>query len=136
MAAQNICFFLKYGVCKYLETCGNYYEKEICEKLNCEIRICNLRHPKVCRFFRDLGVCKFSEWCKFSHKVSNKAVKNDKVKELEEKLKNVEVALEKKKEDVLQLEEAKLEESNEKVLKLEAEIKDLHFKFSQKEQTM
>ena len=117
----------------------------LCEKLNCEIKICNLRHPKVCRFFRDLGVCKFSEWCKFSHKVSNKAVKNDKVKKLEEKLKNVEVALEKKKEDVLQLEEvkeklvtveAKLEESNVKVLKLEAEIKDLHFKFSQKQQTL
>ena len=145
MAAQNICFFHKYGFCKYLETCRNYHENEICEKLNCEIRICKLRHPKVCRFYRDLGFCKFSEWCKFSHKVSNKAVKNDKVKEIESKLKILEENLEKNKEDVLQLEEVKeklvtvevkLEKSNEKVLKLEAEIKDINLKFSQKEQTL
>ena len=69
MAAHNICFYNKYGFCKYLETCRKYHENKKCDKFNCEIRECDLRHPKVCKFFRDLGFCKFSEWCKFSHKI-------------------------------------------------------------------
>ena len=88
MAAQNICFFNKYGFCKYSERCRQYHEIRICEKLDCEIRECHLRHPKVCKFYRDLGFCKFSEWCKFSHKV-NKIDKDDIITKLEEKVKNL-----------------------------------------------
>ena len=122
MATQNICFFDKYGFCKNLENCRNYHENKKCEKLNCEIRDCQLRHPKICKFFRDYGFCKFSEWCRFSHEVVKDASENDsEVKKLEEKLNTVEIELKK---------------NSEKVLKLESEIKDMHLKLSEKEQNV
>ena len=108
MATQNICFFNKYGFCKYLENCRNYHENKKCEKSNCEIRECQLRHPKICKFFRDYGFCKFSEWCRFSHDVVKDASENDsEVKKLEEKLNTVEI---------------ELKQNSEKVLKLESQI--------------
>ena len=61
MATHNICFFNKYGFCKFLERCRRYHENKICEKLKCEKRESPLRHPKVGKFYRDLGFCKFSE---------------------------------------------------------------------------
>jgi hypothetical protein len=68
MATQSVCVFNKYGFCKYLETCRNYHEKKICEISQCEVRKCPLRHPKICKFYRDNGYCKFGEFCYFSHK--------------------------------------------------------------------
>ena len=89
MATQsNICFFNKYGFCKYLEKCKRYHENTICEKIKCEKRECPLRHPRVCRFYRDLGFCKFSEWCKFSHNDDkSREEKNEDVKSLRRDLK-------------------------------------------------
>ena len=102
MATQNICFFNKHGFCKYLENCRNYHENKKCEKLNCEIRECQLRHPEICKFFRDYGFCKFSEWCRFSHEVVKDASENDsEVKKLEEKLNTVEIELKKNSEKLL-----------------------------------
>ena len=115
MAAQNVCFFNKYGFCKY-------HEKELCEKSDCEIRKCSLRHPRICKFFQDFGFCKFNEWCMFSHKISkNNSVKNEELKKLEHKLKVVELELENK---------------NKKIVKLKNEIKDIYLKFSEKDQTI
>ena len=122
MAAQNVCFFNKYGFCKYSDKCRKYHEKELCEKSDCEIRECSFRHPRVCKYYRDWGFCKFGEWCMFSHKINkNNAVKNDEVKKLERKLKDIELELEKQ---------------NEKVLKLENEMKDIYLKVSEKDQTI
>ena len=102
MAAQNVCFFNKYGFCKYSDKCRKYHEKELCEKSNCEIRECSFRHPRICKFFRDWGFCKFGEWCMFSHKNNkNNAVKNDEVKKLERKLKDIELELEKQNEKLI-----------------------------------
>ena len=97
MAAQNICFYNKYGFCKYLEKCRKYHENEKCENLNCEIRECPLRHPKICKFYRDFGFCKFSEWCKFSHcDNKNSKEKNDDVKKLEDRLETFQNEFQKK----------------------------------------
>ena len=118
MAAQNVWVW----VCKYSYRCRKYHEKELCEKSDCEIRECSFRHPIVCKFYRDWGFCKFGEWCMFSHKINkNNAVKNDEVKKLERKLKDIELELEKQ---------------NEKVLKLENEMKDIYLKVSEKDQTI
>ena len=82
MATQRVFFFFnKYGFCKYLETCINFHEKQICENSKCEVRKCPLRHPKLCKFYRDHGYCKFGEWCYFSHK-RNKKIENTEVNEL------------------------------------------------------
>ena len=121
MATQNTCFFNKYGFCKYLDKCRRYHENKKCEKLDCEIRDCPLRHPKVCRFFRDFRFCKFGEWCKFSHEVlRNASSSNEEIERLQNKLMAVENDLKK---------------NSEKVLKLENEIKDIKHKLSEKEQT-
>ena len=121
-AHQDDCFFNKYGFCKYSDRCRKYHEKELCEKSDCEIRECSLRHPKMCKFFQDFGFCKFNEWCMFSHKTNNNnSVKNDELKKLEHKLKAVELDLENK---------------NEKIVKLENEIKDIYLKVSEKDQTI
>ena len=154
MAAHNICFYNKYGFCKYLETCRKHHENKKCDKINCEIRECHLRHPKVCKFFRDLGFCKFSEWCKFSHNIDKpNSIKNDKIKKLEEKVKTVEDALEKNSEKIHELNSLKndeikkfedklksvedaLEKNSEKIQKFEAEIKDMEVKITNKDQTL
>ena len=122
MATQNICFYNKYGFCKYLETCRKYHENKMCENSNCEVRDCPLRHPISCKWFKDFGFCKFNEWCRFSHEVTkNTFEQNEEVKNLKEKMKDIETELEKK---------------SEKILKLEAEIKDIHLKMTEKDQTV
>ena len=103
MATQDICFYNKYGFCKYLETCRKKHENSICEKKDCEIMKCNLRHPKECKFYRDYGFCKFSEWCRFSHNNSNarkNLSENDEIKKLKDNLKTVETVIEKNNEKV------------------------------------
>ena len=120
MAAQIACFLNKHGFCKFLDKCKNYHENKNCEIINCEIRECPLRHPKICKYFRDYGYCKFGEWCRFHHKIYKDASENrNEVKELEDKLKIVEDDLEK---------------NANKVLKLESELQDLHHSFKEKDQ--
>ena len=86
MAQENVCSFNKYGFCKFGETCRRRHISEKCYKKSCEVRKCSLRHPRICKFYRDFGYCKFGEWCCFVHKTSN----DDKVKELSDKMKTME----------------------------------------------
>ena len=69
MADQNlnICDFNKYGFCKFKSTCRKPHIMEICSNNGCETRVCSLRHPKSFRYFREIGYCKFGEWCLFNH---------------------------------------------------------------------
>ena len=46
MATQNVCRYFKFGFCKYLERCHFQHIKEKCEKHDCDVKSCNLRHPK------------------------------------------------------------------------------------------
>ena len=67
MAAQNVCRYFKFGFCKYLERCQYLHVKESCENNECDVRSCNLRHPRICSYFRDYNRCKFGDWCYFKH---------------------------------------------------------------------
>ena len=67
MTGEEICKFNKFGFCKFRNTCFKKHENQKCEKKNCKIWNCSLRHPKTCRFFREYKRCKFGEFCKFSH---------------------------------------------------------------------
>ena len=67
MASKFICRTNKFGYCWYGEKCKNKHVNELCEKRNCEIFNCEKRHPKICKYKRDYGYCKFKEYCKFSH---------------------------------------------------------------------
>ena len=64
-----------------METCRKYHESKKCENSVCEIKDCPLRHPIICKYFKDFGYCKFNEWCKFSHEVKRDVSKeNDNIK--------------------------------------------------------
>ena len=67
MNQEQVCGFFKFGYCKYKDTCRKKHNSEICDNTSCEIRNCLFRHPKTCRYFRDLGRCKFNESCAFKH---------------------------------------------------------------------
>ena len=71
MAAQNVCRYYQFGFCKFTDRCRFQHVEEICRNPSCEIRGCSLRHPKVCKFFRDYNRCKFGEWCCFKHITNN-----------------------------------------------------------------
>ena len=88
MATQTVCGFNKFGFCKYQEKCRKFHEKNICKNQKCEVKKCLLRHPKICKFLRDYGYCKFGEWCFFSHKPFE--IKNNiEKKEFEELKENI-----------------------------------------------
>ena len=67
MATQNVCKYHKFGFCKYSEKCRFPHVKEECENKECEVRSCNLRHPKICTYYKDYRRWKFGEWCSFKH---------------------------------------------------------------------
>ena len=99
MAHQNVCRYFKFGYCKFLEQCRLMHISEKCTNPSCEIKTCNLRHPKVCKFYRDYRRCKFGEWCYFLHKenenIDNKTIEdlrvdmNEKRDVIEKKLKEI-----------------------------------------------
>ena len=75
-----------YGYCKFSETCRKRHISEKCHNKHCDVRRCSLRHPKICRYFRDIGFCIFGDYCCFVHKVSS----DEKVREIFDKLEKME----------------------------------------------
>ena len=63
---------------------------EICSKKSCEIRLCSLRHPKSCRYYREIGYCKFGEWCLFRHEDFNRKEMVEAVEKMDAKIKGFE----------------------------------------------
>ena len=67
MAAQIVCKFNKFWFCKFQQTCRNHHIEELCDNSSCDIKNCNFRHPQVCKFYRDFGRCKYSDYCAYAH---------------------------------------------------------------------
>ena len=88
MAQQNVCEFFKFGFCKFKSMCRKQHISEKFSKNECDTKSCSLRHPRICRYYRDIGFCKFGEWCLFKHEGVSKGLKE--VKEISERMKNVE----------------------------------------------
>ena len=112
MAQQNVCKYNKYGFCKFRTTCRKQHIEEICSKNSCESEKCYFRHPKVCRFYREIGYCKFGEWCFFKHESNfNKNVEaamkkaDSKIEILENDLKILKNCLDEKDSKIGKLEE-------------------------------
>ena len=87
---QNVCIFNKFGFCKFRINCRKQHILEICSNQNCESKRCSLRHPKLCRYFRDIGYCKFGEWCKFKHENGTSKEMEGKFKMLDAKFETME----------------------------------------------
>ena len=69
MATQNsppVCSYFKFGYCKHKEHCRKNHVNELFDKMECDISNCNLRHPKICKFYGEYRKCKFDP-CMFRH---------------------------------------------------------------------
>ena len=89
MAAQNVCRYFKFGFCKFTDKCKFMHVKELCGNSSCEISCCNLRHPKICKFFRDYNRCKFGEWCSFKHVTENSITNATSTEEIKKDIENL-----------------------------------------------
>ena len=87
MAQQNVCRYHKFGHCKFSEKCRMMHIDEICGNCECDIKICNLRHPRICNYFRDYRRCKFGQWCSFRHEPFENKNIDDRISEVERMLK-------------------------------------------------
>ena len=96
MAAQNVCRYFKFGYCKFTDKCKYMHVKELCRNSSCEIKCCNLRHPKICKFFRDYNRCKFGEWCCFKHITNNTNVNAVSTEEIKKEIENLQTIINEK----------------------------------------
>ena len=96
MAAHNVCRYFKFGYCKFAERCRFHHVKEECTNRSCDISVCTLRHPRICKFFRDYNRCKFGEWCFFKHMENNSMENVINKEEIMEKLDNLKQLIDEK----------------------------------------
>ena len=94
MAQQKVCEFFKFGFCKFKSMCRKQHILEKCSNNECDIKSCSLRHPRTCRYYRDIGFCKLCEWCQFKHEGVSKGLQE--VNEISDRMKNVEKQIEEK----------------------------------------
>ena len=117
MAAPTICLFNKFGYCKFREKCRKHHINEICLEKTCEILSCNQRHPKICKFFKNYGRCKFSP-CAFKHGIqrpeNNCERIDEEIKNLSEKV----LALE----NVIKCKNQDIENLSRKILSIEDKL--------------
>ena len=81
MSSKQVCKYFKYGYCKFTDKCRNLHNTKICDKTTCDVKMCNFRHPKTCKFHIEFQHCKFGEWCLYRHKdnhnhMSDKEIEN------------------------------------------------------------
>ena len=135
MAQQNVCDFYKYGFCKFKANCMKQHVAEKCTNSNCEIKSCILRHPRVCRYKRDIGYCKFGEWCLFNHEgLFNGA---SEVEEISMKIKNIEKLIEEKSIVIESMEKAiKETQERNKAESLQTLANDMQKKFEKFESNL
>ena len=133
MAAQIVCRFNKFGFCKFKETCRNHHIKELCEDSSCDILSCDYRHPQVCKFYRDFGRCKYSEYCFYAH--VDKEDISEISRSLTNKINDLENKVNGKENDIIELSE-KIKFLEMKEAEQKNEIYDLIEKLNQKVESL
>ena len=130
MATQNVCSWFKFGYCRHREYCRRQHVKDICEKIECEVSNCISRHPKICKFYRDYGKCKFNP-CMFRHvkdensdqvealKKENESILK-KLENIEKSMNDLDVQMEQSEDIIEKLKE--VDRKFEKVIEIEKEI--------------
>ena len=61
------CSHNNFGFCKFREECRYPHPVEICRKTSCQRRDCQKRHPKPCRNYFLMKICRFGHKCKYAH---------------------------------------------------------------------
>ena len=91
---EYICKYHKYGYCKLKDQCEKYHVNEECKEGSyCEnIKICPLRHPKMCKRILMEEPCGFQETCAYNHK-KRYNYQNTEIDTLHEEVKKLKVEL-------------------------------------------
>ena len=67
---KQVCTHFKYGYCKFKEHCEREHVTGECKALfACKSKVCNKRHPRVCKRFSLEKFCKFGSDCAYLHLV-------------------------------------------------------------------
>ena len=61
-----VCIFNKFGHCKFKNVCCYRHVNTVCDNQSCDVVNCEKGYPRVCKYYRDFGRCKFSP-CSFQH---------------------------------------------------------------------
>ena len=88
---EEVCVYQKNGYCRYKEKCIKKHLKQECKDLNnCTAKkICNKRHPKLCRRYVLEGSCIFGERCDYLHKEKEMSPGENQLKEKVKELEKV-----------------------------------------------
>ena len=81
---QKPCGYFKYGYCRFGRNCLKPHITEECRDRKCSVRECERRHPRLCRYWRDYGRCKFEDNCAFRHEDETKRKTDEIVSKLNE----------------------------------------------------
>ena len=87
-AVTSVCKFHRTGYCKFQTTCQHIHIDDICQDNSCSGTACNLRHPRICKYFLSYGRCKFGQKCAYHHKNLVDEVEVDKIRRELENLSN------------------------------------------------
>ena len=88
------CQHHKFGFCKFKNHCQKQHMEEKCQDLAAcrNIKLCNKRHPKVCKRYVLERFCKFGRECSYEHIITaidhNNILEAKKIKVLENNAKN------------------------------------------------
>ena len=84
--AQPVCTHNKFGYCKFAKHCHQLHNDLLCENESCDKYCCDKRHPKPCRYNTTYKMCKFGTFCKYLHLENVKVGDNCEIKQLQEKI--------------------------------------------------
>ena len=62
-----ICHHNQYGHCKFGSKCDKFHTIATCDHFPCLDSECNMRHPRLCKYFSAYGRCMFADKCSFLH---------------------------------------------------------------------
>jgi len=103
---MEVCIFPKFGYCKNRDMCFRKHFHETCNRIGCDGKDCDARHPKTCRNFARTQSCMFGSDCAYKHEVgegdnhnlsvrdelaSHREVLQERVERLEQQLRVLEV---------------------------------------------
>ena len=63
----QVCKHFQTGHCKFGVNCKKRHISENCLNADCLDKTCLKRHPKQCKYFSQIGSCRFGEECSYKH---------------------------------------------------------------------
>ena len=116
---EHICKYNKFGYCKFGAKCQFRHINVLCLTENCNVHVCENRHPPICYYQRSYGRCKFTTFCKYSHeKEKNECENNENIHDLRKKLEEKELQVNNLESRLLFLEREKNEKTEQLTIKI------------------